>query len=80
MLPDINGYDIARRLKSRGDSFTPVILVTALGETHDKVAGLDAGADPSITHRHRRAASYANVAPNRVEPQLADLASVPSRP
>src|SRR5688572_10015604 len=49
MLPDINGYDIARRLKSRDDSFTPVILVTALGETHDKVAGLDAGADDYLT-------------------------------
>ncbi len=48
MLPDINGYDIARRMKS-SESFTPIILVTALGETHDKVAGLDAGADDYLT-------------------------------
>jgi two-component system, cell cycle response regulator len=49
MLPDINGYDIARRLKSSNESFTPVILVTALGDTQDKVAGLDAGADDYLT-------------------------------
>jgi len=49
MLPDINGYDIARRIKSTNESFTPIILVTALGDTHDKVAGLDAGADDYLT-------------------------------
>lgn len=50
MLPDINGYEISRRIK--GDSnlpFIPIILVTALGETQDKVAGLDAGADDYLT-------------------------------
>jgi len=50
MLPDINGYEISRRIK--GDAslpFIPIILVTALGETQDKVAGLDAGADDYLT-------------------------------
>lgn len=50
MLPDINGYEISRRIK--GDPklpFIPIILVTALGETQDKVAGLDAGADDYLT-------------------------------
>ena len=50
MLPDIDGYDISRRIK--GDEalpFIPIILVTARDTTQDKVAGLDAGADDYLT-------------------------------
>ena len=50
MLPDIDGYEISRRIK--GDEtlpFTPIILVTARDSTQDKVAGLDAGADDYLT-------------------------------
>ena len=50
MLPDIDGYEISRRIK--GDSsmpFIPIILVTARDSTQDKVAGLDAGADDYLT-------------------------------
>jgi diguanylate cyclase (GGDEF)-like protein len=50
MLPDIDGYEISRRIK--GDSalpFIPIILVTARDTTQDKVAGLDAGADDYLT-------------------------------
>jgi two-component system cell cycle response regulator len=50
MLPDIDGYEISRRLK--GDAslpFIPIILVTARDTTQDKVAGLDAGADDCLT-------------------------------
>lgn len=50
MLPDIDGYEISRRIK--GDPampFTPIILVTARDSTQDKVAGLDAGADDYLT-------------------------------
>src|SRR5688572_32670455 len=46
MLPDIDGYEIARRLKNDDKMpFIPIILVTARDTTQDKVAGLDAGAD-----------------------------------
>jgi two-component system, cell cycle response regulator len=46
MLPDIDGYEIARRIKSDDRlPFIPIILVTARDSTQDKVAGLDAGAD-----------------------------------
>ncbi|MFW6079550.1 MAG: diguanylate cyclase, partial [Gemmatimonadota bacterium] len=50
MLPDIDGYEIARRIK-RDESlpFVPIILVTARDSTQDKVAGLDAGADDYLT-------------------------------
>lgn len=43
-LPGTDGLSILRALRSRGDG-TPVILLTARGETSDRVAGLDCGAD-----------------------------------
>jgi two-component system, cell cycle response regulator len=50
MLPDIDGYEISRRIKGANDlPFIPIILVTARDSTQDKVAGLDAGADDYLT-------------------------------
>ena len=43
-LPALTGLDLVGRLRARGDS-TPIILLTARGETEDRVAGLDVGAD-----------------------------------
>jgi two-component system OmpR family response regulator len=43
-LPGKNGLDVLRALRGRGDG-TPVILLTARGETSDRVTGLDSGAD-----------------------------------
>ena len=50
MLPDIDGFEISRRVK--GDSslpFIPIILVTARDSTEDKIMGFDAGADDYLT-------------------------------
>lgn len=44
MLPTMSGTMLLSRLRESG-STTPVILVTALGEIHDRVQGLDTGAD-----------------------------------
>lgn len=44
MLPGISGLDVCKRLRSDG-VHTPVLLLTAKGQLHDKVVGLDAGAD-----------------------------------
>ena len=44
MLPRRTGLDILRELRRNGVK-TPVILLTALGETEDKILGLDTGAD-----------------------------------
>lgn len=50
MLPGIDGYEVARRIKADPSlPFIPVILVTARDSTQDKVAGLDAGADDYLT-------------------------------
>ena len=46
MMPDMNGYEVTRRLKDNPDSRDiPVILVTALDGTDNKIKGLEAGAD-----------------------------------
>ncbi|CRL10107.1 Transcriptional regulatory protein tctD [Phaeobacter italicus] len=47
-LPGMDGIDILRALRRRGDG-TPVILLTARSETSERVAGLDAGADDYLT-------------------------------
>ncbi|MBI3544591.1 MAG: response regulator transcription factor [Deltaproteobacteria bacterium] len=44
MLPDQNGLDTARHLRADGYK-GPILMLTALGGTKDKVHGLDAGAD-----------------------------------
>jgi two-component system OmpR family response regulator len=44
MLPSMNGYDIAKRLRARGDT-TPILMLTARDSITDRVQGLDAGAD-----------------------------------
>jgi DNA-binding response OmpR family regulator len=44
MLPDGSGLDVLAALRARQD-VTPVLLLTALDETPDRIRGLDAGAD-----------------------------------
>jgi DNA-binding response OmpR family regulator len=43
MLPDIDGFEVCRRLRRVSD--VPVIVVSARDDSHDVVAGLEAGAD-----------------------------------
>ena len=43
-MPDIDGLEVCRRLRSLGD-MTPVLMLTARGAVDDRVEGLDAGAD-----------------------------------
>jgi two-component system, OmpR family, response regulator len=48
MLPDLNGFDVCRRLRDAGH-WAPVLMLTARGAVADRVAGLDAGADDYLT-------------------------------
>ena len=48
MLPKKNGYDICRDLRQQGIA-TPILMLTAKGETIDKVLGLKLGADDYLT-------------------------------
>jgi two-component system copper resistance phosphate regulon response regulator CusR len=43
-LPGKNGFDICREIRSRGGT-VPVLMLTALGTTEDKLQGFDSGAD-----------------------------------
>jgi two-component system, OmpR family, response regulator QseB len=43
-LPDMNGLEVARRLRSRGATL-PILILTARDAVEDRVRGLDAGAD-----------------------------------
>ena len=47
MLPVMDGWSVCRTIRS--ESKTPIIMLTAKGETTDKVTGLKAGADDYIT-------------------------------
>ncbi|GLW97475.1 response regulator transcription factor [Microtetraspora sp. NBRC 16547] len=48
MLPDMDGFDIVRRLRS-GGAHTPVVFLTARDATEDKIRGLTLGGDDYVT-------------------------------
>ncbi len=47
MLPGIDGFEVCRALRRISD--LPIVMVTARDDTHDVVAGLEAGADDYLT-------------------------------
>jgi DNA-binding response OmpR family regulator len=47
MLPGIDGFELCRTLRRTSD--VPIVMVTARADTHDVVAGLEAGADDYLT-------------------------------
>jgi two-component system response regulator ResD len=49
MMPGPDGLTLCRTLRSGGGYPVPVILLTALGEEDDRIAGLQAGADDYVT-------------------------------
>ncbi|MGY0020578.1 response regulator transcription factor [Streptomyces sp. cg35] len=75
MLPDIDGFEVVRRLREAG-STTPVVFLTARESGHDIVGGLDLGADDYITKPFRLAEVAARVravlrrGESRTEPRL----------
>jgi len=48
MLPDLDGFEVCRRLRT-GGHWAPVLMLTARTGVRDRVAGLDAGADDYLT-------------------------------
>ena len=46
MLPKLDGYEVTRRVRARGD--TPIIMLTARKSEVDRIAGLEMGADDYV--------------------------------
>jgi DNA-binding response OmpR family regulator len=59
-LPDIDGLDVARTIRSRNVT-TPILVLTARADEVDLVVGLDAGADDYVTKPFRLAELLARV-------------------
>jgi two-component system cell cycle response regulator len=62
MMPGIDGFETCRQIKQDPDvSHIPVVMVTALSESSDRVSGLEAGADDFITKPINDTALFARV-------------------
>ena len=48
MMPGLNGYEVARRVRAKRCS-TPILMLTAKSELEDRIEGLNAGADYYLT-------------------------------
>src|ERR1700730_10899670 len=48
MLPGIDGFETCRRLRAQ-EVWAPILMLTARDRVHDRVAGLDSGADDYLT-------------------------------
>ena len=62
MMPDINGYDVCRKIRAEPRTATlPVVMVTALDPAQERVKGLEAGADDFLTKPINQAELLARV-------------------
>src|SRR5262249_39358863 len=50
MMPDLSGYDVCRAIRARPETqMLPVVMVTALDQTEERVKGIEAGADDFLS-------------------------------
>jgi two-component system cell cycle response regulator len=62
MMPGMDGFEVCRRIKANPKvAHVPVVMVTALDQPSDRIAGLDAGADDFLTKPVDDAALFARV-------------------
>jgi two-component system, cell cycle response regulator len=62
MMPGMDGFEVCKRIKSNPKTaHVPVVMVTALDQPSDRVAGLEAGADDFLTKPVDDAALFARV-------------------
>ena len=75
MMPGMNGYEVCRRI--REFSNVPIIMLTALSDTNDKVQGLEYGADDYITKPFSTRELLARV---KAALRRSDASATPPRP
>ena len=62
MMPGMNGFEVCRRIKEDDATMhIPVVIITALDQTSDRVTGLEAGADDFLTKPVEDTALFARV-------------------
>jgi len=62
MMPKLDGFEVCRRLRADSEfPFTPIIMVTAMADSKDVIAGLEAGGDEYLTKPVDHAALAARV-------------------
>src|SRR5262245_53571911 len=62
MMPKLDGFEVCRRLKAAPSlPFMPIIMVTAMADSKDTIAGLEAGGDEYLTKPVDQAALVARV-------------------
>ncbi len=52
MLPEMSGFEVARRMRA-GGNFVPILILTAKDDVYDRVRGLEEGADDYLTKPFR---------------------------
>ncbi len=62
VMPDMSGYEVCRKIRANaGTAILPVVMVTALDPTEERIKGLDAGADDFLTKPINQAELLARV-------------------
>ena len=62
VMPDMSGYEVCRQIRANADTAVlPVVMVTALDPTEERIKGLDAGADDFLTKPINQAELLARV-------------------
>ncbi|MFC6345956.1 response regulator transcription factor [Vagococcus carniphilus] len=69
MLPGIDGFEVCQEIRKQ--SMVPIIMITAKSEDHDKILGLDVGADDYIVKpfSHQEIAARIRAIMRRIEPK-----------
>ncbi len=81
MLPELDGFEVCRRVRSH-NAEVPIIMLTAREEEVDKIIGLELGADDYVTKPYSMRELMARVKANlrRTAPIAPDTLDIPQKP